>query len=513
MMWTRLPLDEIPNFPLLIDYVDHFARLRGDQEAAIDYGGRRWTHRSFAGLVHLIALDMLAQGIRPGARVAVLANPSVHAWASFIAASAIGAVWMGLNPRYTASELKRLIDDAGPELIYADTDLGGFDGNASLLSLENVADRTETIMQAVQAARAHVDPAKPCLLVYTSGSTGQPKGALLRQDGIIACSRVQAHHYGMAGSRTLNPLPINHVGALCDTATTALVCGGMQVFMSFDPAVILRVVGEEQIDLLGGVPTMFQLLVAEPSFGQTDFSSVKRLLWSGAPMPEPLLNILEQLGKPMHNFYGMTELSGSITFTDPYANPAEVAGTIGRPESSYPVRIADPASGQPCAVGTIGEIQTRSPGVFAGYHGQAQATADAFTEDGWFRTGDLAEELPDGNYVLRGRLREMFKSGGYNVYPREIETVIEAVPGVIAACVVPVPDPLFHEVGHAYVMLMPGMAVDEADFIAGLRKQLANYKVPKRVSFVAELPMLPVGKVDRRAVAAMALTASPASGD
>jgi acyl-CoA synthetase (AMP-forming)/AMP-acid ligase II len=517
MNWTCLPLNDIPDFRLLIDYVEHFAKTAPEEEAAVDYLGSRWTHQSFAGLVDCFASEMLERGVEPGMRVAVAAGPCTHAWASCLAASSIGAIWLGLNPRYTEHEFARLINDAEPSLLYLSAQLQGNEaealtaaaGDLKLLSLEDVGARTVINNAALTSARVLVDPEKPCLLVYTSGSTGNPKGALLGQAGVVACSRVQAHHYGMKGGRSLNPLPINHVGALCDTATTILMSGGAQIFIPFDPSALLEAIGKERISLLGGVPTMFQLLVANPAFAKTDFSSVKRLLWSGTQMSEPLLKILLQLGKPIHNFYGMTELSGSITFTDPEASPEEVAQTIGRPDSSYPVRIADPATGQACEAGSIGEIQTKSPGVCLEYLGQPEATAEAFSIDGWFKTGDLARELPGGQYVLCGRIREMFKSGGYNVFPLEIEIVIESFPGVVAACVVPMPDPLYNEVGRAFVMIMPGMTIDETALISALRERLANYKIPKSFTFVDELPILPVGKIDRKAVAAMAVASQP----
>lgn len=517
--WQPVPLGEIPDYPKLIDYVRHFGRLNPAGEAAIDLDGARRSWADLAQAVEHTAARLMARGLGQGDRIAVLAPSCADAWITLLAASSLGLVWLGLNPRYTLGELDHIVSNADPRLIVVQHAIGGRDYGAEIeafhaagrptVALGELVTSPEpdaAVLERLRERQEQVDPAASCLLVYTSGSTGRPKGALLGQAGLVTCSRIQAHHYGIPEGRSVNPLPINHVGWICDTNTTCLVTGSTLVFADkFDPERLLRAFGEERLSSWGGVPTMFQLMLLDPAAASADFSHVRRVLWSGSPMPLDLAVRLAGLGVPMHNFYGMTETTGSVCFTAPDSDILTAVETIGRPEASYAVRIADPETGAVCAAGETGEIQVRSPGVMLGYLGDEAATREAFTADGWLRTGDLAEARVDGNLVLRGRAREMFKSGGFNVYPREVEAALEAHPAVAAACVVAVSDPTFHEVGHAFILAEEGAdAPDAAALEVHARTLLANYKVPKRFSVVTSLPMLPIGKVDRKALAAQA---------
>jgi acyl-CoA synthetase (AMP-forming)/AMP-acid ligase II len=528
--WTPIARDAVPIFPALMDYVRHFAQTTPDIEAAVDLGGERLSYRSLAERIYELQAGLLANGFRHGDVVATLAPSSVNAWITLLATIDLGGTWVGLNPRYTLDELRHIVGDANPRFIFAQVQIGEREYSSDLQILQTENDTLKSVFlfgggrsqftsvgdliawkkaiapKQIAAHRSLVSPENPCLLVYTSGSTGLPKGALLKQSGLVACSRVQAHHYGAMQSRVLNPLPINHVGWICDTCTTTLVTGGTLVFVEqFDPGAMLAAFGSERITTWGGIPTMFQYMLGHPSMKTADLSHITRILWSGAPMPMPIAEALTSLGLPMHNFYGMTETTGSITFTDPNCSLDIAVNTIGRPEASYSLRMADANTGQVCAIGEVGEIQVKSPGVFHAYLNAPEATAEAFTSDGWFRTGDLAEELPDGNYALRGRLKEMFKSGGYNVYPREIEAVLETMPGVAAACVVAMDDPVFHEVGYAFIVAEPGVELTPPTLDSYAREHLANFKIPKTFKILAELPLLPIGKVDRAALKQMAV--------
>lgn len=528
-VWTPLERDAIPDFPVLMDYVHHFAQITPDAEAAVDLGGQRLTYRSLSDRIHEVQAGLLAKGFRHGDIIATLAPSSINAWITLLATVDLGGIWVGLNPRYTLDELRHVIGDAKPRYIFAQAQIGDRDyckdlqtiqsENAALKSVflfggarspfaglgDLIAWKQTVPSEQIAAHRAATNPKDPCLLVYTSGSTGKPKGALLRQSGLVACSRVQAHHYGAMNGRTLNPLPINHVGWICDTSTTVLVTGGTLIFVEqFDPGAMLSSFGNERITTWGGIPTMFQYMLGHPGMDTADLSHVKRILWSGAPMPMPVAEALTKFGLPMHNFYGMTETTGSITFTDPDCSLDTAVNSIGRPERSYSLRIFNADSGEACGLGEVGEIQVKSPGVLHSYLNAPEATAAAFSADGWFRTGDLAEVLAGGNYALRGRLKEMFKSGGYNVYPREVEIVLETLPGVALACVVAVPDPLFHEVGYAFVLPEPGVILEAEALADCVRAHLANYKIPKTFKIVTDLPLLPIGKVDKAELKRMA---------
>ena len=506
--WTRIEMEEIPDFPRLNDYVDHFASHAPEAAAASDLNGQDLSFRSLRTRITALQSALTELGVTAGDRVATWSNPTSAAWISVLATVRAGAVWLGLNPRYTKSELDHILNDATPKLILAWKRIG--DTNfADLFDELSIRARVKPHVvwlddlpgQHDQDFGDRSDPSDPCVLVYTSGTTGRPKGALLKQSGLVTCSRVQAHHYGCVDSHVLNALPINHVGSICDIGTTTLVIGGHLIFMSqFDPIAWVSAIQSEGLTAVGGVPTMLQMMLAQPQFETVDKSTVNRVLWSGSPMPRATAELLASLDLPMHNFYGMTETTGSVTFTAPDADLDELVDTIGHPHDSYGVRIADPETGESCAIGEVGEIQVQSPGVMHSYLGQPEATAQAFTQDGWFKTGDMAKADQEGRLHLSGRVKEMYKSGGYNVYPAEIEAALESVEGIAEAVVVSKPHPMYYEVGHAFLRLNEGYEFDFEQLKGLLSKHLANYKIPKDFEVLATFPMLPIGKTDKMAL-------------
>jgi acyl-CoA synthetase (AMP-forming)/AMP-acid ligase II len=241
--------------------------------------------------------------------------------------------------------------------------------------------------------------------------------------------------------------------------------------------------------------------LALPGFARFDLSSVQLIAWGGAPMSRETIERLKAVCPNLASNYGMTETSSAITIIEPTSDLDILANTVGRPRPGIEMRLVD-QDDQLVGCDQPGEIQVRSNSNFLGYWQQADATAAAFTADGFFRTGDLGERRTDGRIRLIGRLREMYKSGGYNVYPREVEAVIEAHPGVATAAVVSVPDPLWQEVGVAYVVPRDSITTEQIE--QHCRERLANYKLPKHIVLTADLPLLPIGKVDKRALRALA---------
>ena len=485
--------DEIPLFPTLSGYVEHYAQTTPDATAVADHGGRRLTYRELAVEVRRVRSVLIDAGIGRGDVVGSLVAPSVDHWITFLATASIGGVWLGLNPRYRLNEWRDLMAVARPTVLFAADTIGQRDYRTEVdhLVREFGIQRLSLASDpGIAAGVPDLDPDDPCLLVFTSGSTGRPKGVLLRQSGMIACGRIQAHHYGHQNSVVLNPLPINHVGCIVDVGVTSLVAGGTQILLEdFVPSVYVEALVESKATLLGGVPAMLLYLMAEPAFWNADLSSVQRILWSGGAMPRNGAELLATLGKPMHNFYGMTETTGSMTFTSPDADVAELVESVGRPDPAWHIRIADPITGKELGIGEVGEIQVRGPGILHSYLGDEQATGEAFTDDGFLKTADLAVHNDDGTLSLVGRLRDMFKSGGYNVFPRQVEEVIEAHPEVIMATVIPV----------------PGAPLEGEGLATWMKERIASYKIPKEIVFLDTPPLLPSGKVDRTTLRAMAL--------
>jgi acyl-CoA synthetase (AMP-forming)/AMP-acid ligase II len=264
----------------------------------------------------------------------------------------------------------------------------------------------------------------------------------------------------------------------------------------FDARRTVAWIAEKRLTWLGQVPAQFQLMISQGGLRLEHLAGVRYLLWGGAAMPEPLVRFFQSTAADIFGSYGLTECSGTITITTPEARLSELVESVGRPVDGSFLRVVD-EQGRPVPAGSEGEIQLSSPHVFAGYLGQPEASRRCMTEDGWLRTGDLGMLDADGNLRLLGRTSEMFKSGGYNVYPREVETVVESLAGVELCAVVSVPDPLWSEVGIAFVQGDPAMLTSEM-LHSHCLSQLARYKIPKRFVVNPSLPLLPVGKVDKQ---------------
>ena len=522
---TDIPTD-LPILRLITDHLDRQVADRPDQDFLV-LGEVRHTYAEAKALVDRTAKALIAAGIERGDRVAMLSTPRPEFFLHFLAVTSVGAIWVGLNPKYTDGELDHIVGDAEPALLFGFAELLGDD---HLSSLRRLADGHPTIDQlvlfdrvgpdqglgwdsflaagddvsdaALEARRAAIDPTEPAYLVYTSGSTGRPKGALLTHLGSNVCNVIAVERKALDGRRIICNLPINHVGAIGDICARTMTGGGTLFFQeAFSPVDMMQLVQDEGLNTIGGVPTMLQLCLAHPDVDSFDLTSVDLIAWGGAAMPADLLEALMAKTDCTRCTmgYGMTETTGGVTYSGLHDSVELLTTTVGTPDDRQPLRIWHP-DGRLAAQGETGEIQVKGVYTLAGYWRQPKATAEVFTEDGWFRTGDLAVHRDDGYVQIVGRMSEMYKSGGYNVYPREVELALEAHPSVAMAAVISVPDPTFQEVGIAYVMGPDD--VDAGEVLTFARERLANYKLPKEIHQLAELPMLPIGKVDKKALAA-----------
>jgi len=453
---------------------------------------------------------VLTQGkVKKGDRIALLAPPSLDFLVAYLAISSYGAIFLGLNPKYTRSELEYIISDSEPAMIFGrrnvrgrnyESDLQSFD--VCLLLYDDFAELLAT--NEASNGRIEVSYEDPCALIYTSGTTGKPKGALIPHGGLAECCLAQVAVIGLERPIVLNNLPINHIGCIGDISAYALMAGGAIVFQEkYDPGGVLDLIEKHGVTWWGQIPTMFQISLNEQDKTPRDLSSIARIFTSGAPAPIALIERLRDITPRIQNGYGMTETVGSITWVADGDNET-LATTIGKPIAPYRVRLADGA-GTLTPRGETGEVQVKGRMHMLGYWRNSEATAEAVTPDGWLRTGDLAIEQADGNYKLVGRLKEAFKSGGYNVYPREIEQALERLDGIDAAIVVPIPDPLFHEVGYAFLVPSQGGGIETAHIARQLKDQLANYKIPKQFEILLQPPLLPNGKLDRKSLRAQAM--------
>ncbi|MFF3515826.1 AMP-binding protein [Streptomyces sp. NPDC002573] len=540
---------EVPQVERPVDFLQHWARITPDAELDV-LGSARRTYAQGAQDVHNCAAALIQSGVRRGDRVAVLITPRPEFLTIFFALSEIGAVWVGLNPRHTVRELLHVVADSGASFLFTLTEHQGRSyrttarvlsdrvpgmrrvvtigdgkpaGLAQALTPDGAAEPAaspaslaavpfETFLtEGAQApaaelaeARLACRPDDVAALVYTSGTSGQPKGVMLSAEALTRGCLLQAAWSPTPQCRALAYLPVNHVGGIMDLGLLPVAQGGCLVYQEhFDPDATLDILQRERITLWGGIPTMFQLVAARPGFESADLGALQRIAWGGAPMPAELVARLRRTGAQLGMVYGLTEACVSLCNPDADADDETLATTIGRPDPRLDFRIAD-AEDRPVAVGQTGEIQTRHACLMQGYYGSPEATEAAFTADGFLHTGDLAIWLPDGNVRLIGRISEMYKSGGYSVYPREVEMALERHPAVAAAAVVAVPDPLYHEVGIAFVNPHPDWSVESHELEILCRQVLADYKCPKSFEIVAALPMLPNGKIDKLTLAAQA---------
>lgn len=495
-----------------------FLEEKPDSEAMV-FGDVRMSFSQMAGYAVALADVLRERGVRSGDRVAVLFTPRPEAVLSLLATWLAGASWMGINPRYQRQEQAQILRDANAKLLLSmqhvgnrnlDHDLDAHEEGlgigtmrfASKFSTGNLPEPKSTKVALAQwrEAMGRLDPEGPAVVIYTSGSTGNPKGALITHAGLAFRSHtLNTDRFNLHAPTQIIDLPVNHVGALASGVGVAMASGGKMILSEqFDPGFTLDTIRKEQISILSGVPAMLARLVEHPGFATADLSSLKAVSWGAGPINEAVLEKL-MLATAATNAvfsqqYGMTESNGPIVFTPPTRDREILLNTTGKPDPRLDVRIADD-TGNPLPQGTEGEVQIKHPYPFAGYLGNPEATAAAFTADGFLHTGDLAKIREDGYLVFCGRSKEMYKSGGFNVYPREIEIALEAHPAIRAAAVLGVDDDRWGQVGHAFVELSADLPKNE--IVGWCRDRLADFKIPKHISVIDAMPRTPVDKVDK----------------
>lgn len=511
---------------LTIDSLFHTIERRvPDALAAVD-GAHRLSYSQFRKHVDDYAKGLISLGVQRGDRVAMLTPPCLDFWIAIHAATSIGAIWVGINPRYQSRDFEQLISDSEPSVLIAvspfeDRDyceeLAPFlvqetpivchgEPTARAISKDALLVGGQAVSdEALANARRLVDPEDAAVIVYTSGTTGRPKGAMLSHRAITSSAISNALWMCEDGlAKSICAAPVNHVGAINNICMNVMAAGGAIIFHPRVDLVALAAISQqERPSYLVSSPTGFAMMMSNPDGMGDRLMSAKLIVFGGAMTALSVLEKIEPSGARLSSVYGQTETCGIITRTLPEDSLVVHAETIGTPIEGAEARIAD-AAGNSLPDGETGEIQIRAPYVMSGYFRNPKATAEAFTADGFLRTGDLGVRRPDGNLVFVGRLKEMFKSGGYNVYPVEIEQAISEHPAVALAAVVAVDHPTFQEVGFAFVETRPGMSVTGDELREYLKERIANYKVPKSFVVQETLPKLPNSKIDKMSLRAIA---------
>jgi fatty-acyl-CoA synthase len=513
----------LPAFPATSDLVGWWGRVTPDRVAIVDR--TRDARHSYAELdasAERWARLLASFGVRAGDRVATLTGNRVEAIALFFGALRIGAVLVPLNWRLAAPELARVLADAQPALLAGEGRHRAL-GEAAVRAAATAAEGTvrwldldhEAPALLADAAdlpspqRTAADPDGAAMLLYTSGSTGKPKGAILphRQIHYNAIATTVGWQIG-ASDVAIVANPLFHTGGWHVFSTPLWHRGGTVVLLDqFEPTVFLDALAEERVTLAFGVPTQIAMLTTSPSWGR-HLPALRFLISGGAPCPLTLGERVRAAGLRFREGYGLTEC-GPNCFATTDEDAARRPGAVGWPIPFLEMRLAagadaTSARGDEPGVDEPGELLLRGPQMFAGYFGDPARTAEAIDAGGWLHTGDLAVRDTDGAFRICGRKKDMFISGGENVFPGEVEAALADCSGVGEAVVVGVPDEKWGEVGRAFVVPRAGAAVTAEEIVAHARSRLAGYKVPKSVVLLDDLPRLGSGKADRRALATLA---------
>ncbi|MES3010461.1 MAG: malonyl-CoA synthase [Pseudomonadota bacterium] len=457
--------------------------------------------RGSAMLANLLtSLDLPA-----GARIAVQVEKSVEAMLLYLATLRAGFVFLPLNTAYQSSEISYFIGNAEPSVVVCTPQNFGWvskiaftAGTRHVFTLGD--DRTGSLLQrAAHCADQQVPVTKAAgdlaAILYTSGTTGRSKGAMLTHGNLLSNARVLQHYWGwQRGDVLIHALPIFHVHGLFVAIHGALLNGSKMVwFAKFDPRAVLQAMPRATVFM--GVPTLYVRLLQESGLSPAVAKNMRLFIAGSAPLLiETFTDWQQRTGHTILERYGMSETT--MLTSNPYAGGERRGGTVGFPLPGVQLRVRN-EHGVDCAVDEIGGIEVKGPNVFKGYWRMPEKTAEEFTTDLFFKTGDVGKVDKQGYVTIVGRSKDLIISGGYNVYPAEIEGTINELPGVAESAVVGVPHPDFGEVGVAVVVAKPGAVLEGEAILATLKATLANFKVPKRAYVVADLPRNTMGKVQK----------------
>ncbi|ATU95000.1 malonate--CoA ligase [Phyllobacterium zundukense] len=465
---------------------------------------RTWTYNDALSLSGRIASAMDTLGIRPGDRVAVQVEKSAEALILYLACLRSGAVYLPLNTAYTLAELDYFIGDAEPRLVVVSSVARGgvekiakphsaivetldANGTGSLLDLAR-----DEPADFVNASRSADDLAA---ILYTSGTTGRSKGAMLTHGNLLSNALTLRDVWHVtAEDRLIHALPIFHTHGLFVATNVTLLAGASMFLLSkFDPEVVVSLM--PQATMLMGVPTFYVRLLQIPRLDREAVANIRLFISGSAPLlAETHTEFQARTGHAILERYGMTETN--MNTSNPYEG-RRIAGTVGFPLPGVTVRVTDPATGAVLLPEETGMIEIMGPNVFKGYWRMPEKTAAEFTADGFFISGDLGKIDGQGYVHIVGRSKDLVISGGYNIYPKEVESEIDQIDGVAESAVIGVPHPDFGEGLTAIVVCKPGVVLDEKAIVGALQDRLARYKQPKCIIFAEDLPRNTMGKVQK----------------
>ncbi|MDB5608671.1 MAG: malonyl-CoA synthase [Bradyrhizobium sp.] len=486
-------------FSRLFDSLDDPARL-----AIETIDGQHISYGDLIARAGQMANVLVSSGVKPGDRVAAQTEKSVPGLVLYLAAARAGAVYLPLNTAYTLNELEYFITDAEPSMVVCDPSkaegIGAIAAKVGAKIMTLGADGKGTLTDAAAKAKpefatvARADDDLAAIL-YTSGTTGRSKGAMLTHDNLASNSLSLVGYWRFTDKDVLiHALPIYHTHGLFVASNVTLFARASMIFLpKFDPDLIIKLMARATV--LMGVPTFYTRLLQSPALTRESTKHMRLFISGSAPLlADTHREWAARTGHAVLERYGMTETN--MNTSNPYDGD-RVPGAVGHALPGVTVRVADPETGKELARETIGMIEVKGPNVFKGYWRMPEKTKSEFRDDGFFITGDLGKIDTNGYVHILGRGKDLVISGGFNVYPKEIESEIDAMPGVIESAVIGVPHADFGEGVTAVVVCDKGAGIDETSVLKALDGRLAKFKMPKRVFVVDELPRNAMGKVQK----------------
>ncbi len=484
----------------ILDAIGRQATERGGEKAYWT-PRRTWTFAELWDAASRAAAGLAQRGIGRGDRVACLTKHTAECVALVLAACRLGAVCMPVSWRLSPSEIQYIVEDGRARFMMADAAF------APGVPVSLVTEEFDAWASAFKPLRCTADPAPDdtALQLYSSGTTGLPKGVELTHRNLAAGMMTavpDAIGYRGAPDVMLNVLPTYHIAGVGVGLLTATRGGASVLYPDFDPAQAVAAISEHGITHAFLVPAMIQFMLQAPGADRADYSSLKGISYGASPISDKVLvEALRTFKCDLIQVYGLTETTGAITMLppvdhDPDGPKKHLLRSAGKPIEGVELRVVDPASGEDCAEGKVGEVWVRSAQNMKGYWGNDRATAAAFV-DTWFRSGD-AGYLQDGYLFLHDRIKDMIISGGENIYPAEVENALMQHPALADGAVIGVPDDDWGEAVKACVVLKPGARAAEAEIIEFMRSRIAHFKCPKSVDFLESIPRNPTGKILKR---------------
>jgi len=516
-------------------FVEHWSSVDPDFPSLRE-GERRISAREFQETTDRLAEGFLSLGVKKRDRILTILPNGIDYVFALIAAGKVGAITVPLDVKFRTADLKRFLSHAQPRVIVSITQADDFDIAACLRELTSDFGDTKIVLSGSKefgfeyeemfSARPNLvkelDTAKQnqskddgALVIFTGGTTGKPKAALLSHWNMTLMSQIDFQHLFNSFSenerpKILAPLPPSHVGGTVEFVGSSIVGGGEMILMDlWSPRRVLEITQEERISFIGGVPTMFAIMLAMPDLDEFDLSSVRLAVCSGEKVPLELLKgIKTRIAPAVISGYGSTEGGAEVTMTTPDDDPQIIAqGYTGKLLPTVELKIVDDDE-NPLPAGQVGEILISGPLAIKSYYNMPEEDKAGFTADGWVKSGDLGYLTEDGGLYVVGRKKHIIRVGSYTVMPSEVEEVVLKFPEVAMAAVIGVPDDIYMEQIWLVVTPEPGYTIDEEEIIARCQQELAKFKVPKKVLVRENIPTTRIGKADRLALTKEILAAS-----